>query len=557
MSIAAPTASTPSPTGARWLAGILVAFTLLGSFLYCGALSGPLVSDDYGYLANHPYLASISLEGLADIWNPWGQSRYFAANYAPVHLSATLIERLVFGTWLPGFHLVNVALHALNATLLVRLLAGNGLGRRASLLGGVFFLVHPANVEAVAWISQLKTNGALALALAALLARRSAPWLAAALFALALLTKATTVAVLPCAAALAWAAREERRSWLALAGWSLLFALYCVPELGAHEKTGLFQVAAYDDPLVHLRTIAAIFTRYLAMAATGTGVGAFQDPPPVRDALSAWWLAAWPAAAAIAWRCVASLRARSPEAAYWLFALAGFAPVSQITPFLFPIADRYLYFQLPGLIGGVALASRALLPPRATRAAAVALCALCVAFAGQSQKRARLWQSEEQLNAESIRNYPNGDAARWLRTCDAGRRGDRESVFRLLRETSDGGASRFQDLLTDPCFESLRGDPEFRAFALDAAGRWLETAYRVRAESQSMLLAMARAHRLRGEQRPARERIEDGIALGGPLTPQLRRERHKLVVEAQARRHERISKRAAERATGAGAPGPD
>ena len=46
----------------------------------------------------------------------------------------------------------------------------------AALLGGVFFLVHPANVEAVAWVSQLKTVAALTFSLAALLASRSAAY---------------------------------------------------------------------------------------------------------------------------------------------------------------------------------------------------------------------------------------------------------------------------------------------------------------------------------------------------------------------------------------------
>jgi hypothetical protein len=556
MSESATNAPLGPPPGARWFAALAGAFALLGVFVYRGALGGPLVSDDYGYLANHPYLAMISLAGLADIWNPWGQSRYFAANYAPVHLTVTLLERLAFGTWLPGFHLVNVALHALNSALFARLLAGSGISRRAALIGGLGFLVHPANVEAVAWISQLKTNGALALALGALLARRSFPWSAAALFALALLTKATAVAALPCAAAFAWSAREGRAAWLALAGWALLFALYCVPELGAHEKTGLFAVAAYDDPCVHLRTIAAIFARYLAMAATGFGVGAFQDPPPVRDAFSPWWLAAWPAALAIAWRCAASLRARTPEAAYWLFALGGFAPVSQVTPFLFPIADRYLYFQLPGLIGGAALACSGRLPRAAARAAAIGSAALCAYFAVVSQQRAALWRSESLLIDESVRNYPQGDSARWLRTCEAGRRGDREAVFALLRETSDGGASRFQELLTDACFEPLRGDPQFRAFARDAAGRWLETANRVRAESQSMLLAMATAHQVRGEYRRARERLEEGIALGGPITPQLRRELHALIVDSKVRRDQRLERRGESAPPDAPAPNP-
>ncbi len=530
-----------------WFLGVLAAFGLLGLALYRPALGGPLISDDYGYLANHPYLAAVTREGLIDIWNPWGQARLFAANYAPVHLSAHLVERVVFGTWLPGFHVVNVALHALNAALLLRLLVGAGLSRRASVLGGLFFLVHPANVEAVAWISQLKTNGALALALCALLARRRRPGLALLLFALALLTKATAVAALPMAAAAAWAGREGRHAWLGVGLWTACFALYCVPELSAHEKTGFFAVAAYENPWVQLRTIAAIGARYLAMAASSWGVGAFQDPPPVLDPFDPWWLAAWPAAALLAWRTAQSLRARSPEAGFWLGAAAGFAPVSQLTPFLFPIADRYLYFILPGLIGGSALVLRGRLGARAERAAAVALLALCALFAVSSHARARLWQNESLLLDESVRRYPEGDSARWLRTCEAGRRGDLAGVVALLRATSDGGASRFRELLIDGCFSPLRSDPEFQAFVHDAAGRWLETAYQMGVKSQSMLWVMADAHRLRGERRNARDLYVEAIALGGPLTPRLRQDLAALRGELrEIRERRRAARREAE-----------
>ena len=48
---------------------------------------------------------------------------------------------------------------------------------------------------------------------------------------------------------------------------------------------------------------------------------------------------------------------RREEGAWWLCAAVGFAPVSQFFPFEFPIGDRYLYFILPGLFGGVTLAA--------------------------------------------------------------------------------------------------------------------------------------------------------------------------------------------------------
>ena len=93
--------------------------------------------------------------------------------------------------------------------------------------------MHPANVEAVAWISQLKTSGALALCLLALLALEKRPAVATLCFVSALLVKASAGFVLPMAAALIWIRRGRMTCWCWLSAWALLFALFAVPQLSA------------------------------------------------------------------------------------------------------------------------------------------------------------------------------------------------------------------------------------------------------------------------------------------------------------------------------------
>ena len=55
------------------------------------------------------------------------------------------------------------------------------------LLGGAFFTLHPANVQVVVWISQLKSTAGLAFALGALLALPRRPVLATTVARLALM----------------------------------------------------------------------------------------------------------------------------------------------------------------------------------------------------------------------------------------------------------------------------------------------------------------------------------------------------------------------------------
>jgi hypothetical protein len=190
--------------GPRGVALLAPLFALLSLALYAPALNGPFVSDDLHYVATNPYVHDPSPANLAAILDPLSPASVMVVNYAPVQMLGHALEWQVFGERTTGYHVVNVLLHALAAALLVRLFARAGLAPAAAVLGGLLFLVHPANVEAVAWVSQLKSPASLALSIAALLAHPRRPALAAALSALALLAKPTAAFALPVAALLDW-----------------------------------------------------------------------------------------------------------------------------------------------------------------------------------------------------------------------------------------------------------------------------------------------------------------------------------------------------------------
>jgi len=286
------------------------------------------------------------------ILDPWARRSSTRPNYAPVHLLLTAVELHIFADAPQGYHLVNVAIHALCALLLSAWLRRARLGFHAALAGGLFFLVHPANVEAVAWMSQLKTNASLAFSLGAILCWTRAPLAAALLFAASLFTKATGLFALPTVAALAWCEREplsRAGGWLAL--WLAIAVLFAIPEFASFAHLGAVEVEAYEDPLVHLRSVAAVGARYLVMAVTGYGVSAFQEPEPAMSWLDPWWIASlplfacWPHAGFAPWRAATSR------------ACSGWRQPPRSRPcrrssVLNPVADRYLYGILPGLIGG-------------------------------------------------------------------------------------------------------------------------------------------------------------------------------------------------------------
>jgi hypothetical protein len=529
-----PLPSVERGLAARELALLAGLFALLALGVYAPSLRGPFLSDDLHYVATNPYVHELSAEHVLAILDPRSPATVFVVNYAPVHLLLHALTWQVVGEQTTAYHVINVLLHALGSALLAAVFACAGLPRAVALGAALLFLLHPANVEAVAWISQAKTPSAFALSMAALLAHPRRPLLGTLLFGLALLAKPTAAFALPVAALLDWtrprAEGEQGRAGVRLrwlAGWALLLTGYAFAEFATHERSGAAEPID-ADALVRLRSSAAIFARYLWMSATSLGVSTFHEPAPVRSWGDPLWLAGAAAGIAIAARSAVALRRCSPELAFWAWAGASFFPISQLFPFLYPMADRYLYFILPGLVGGALFALRDLAPaprpawlPRAAGAAALALAAL---FGARSFERARIWSSPALVLVDSARNYPNGRTANLVAARRAAQAGDRETAIAALRRAWELGFNRFEQLQSDPALAPLRGDPRFEALVREIASSWVVRLSAAPEPTQMELRALALAHLARGDRGEAIATLERALARGGPLDERLRNE---------------------------------
>jgi hypothetical protein len=515
---------------------LLLFAAYLGALLavYARALEGPFVSDDIHYVAANPYVHGLSLENFLVILQPWGPATIAVVNYSPVQLLLHAAVWELFGAELFWHHALSLGFHAAASVLLLPLLLRSRLPLPAALLGSLLFLLHPANVEAVAWISQLKSTAGLALGFGAVVAHPRRPLLALTLFALALLTKANAAVVLTLAFWLEWCRSGSLRPrWLA--AWLIVFAGFAWIELVAHQRSGAAEATLHQTPWVLLRTMAALAARYLAMASTSLGLSAFHEPEPARSLLDPWWLASLPLLAGLGWRTVHVARARREEAGWWIFALASFAPVSQIFPFLYPLADRYLYFILPGLLAGTlcALHDLAQRLPEARRRVAgrVALgvgLALCAIFAVRSAERAALWRSPFLLLADAARNYPDGVSANLSRARTAAQQGDAEATSQALRAALGRGFNRFEQLSLDPVYDPVRDTAPFRAVVRDMAAAWIDAGKAWEEPTQGELRKLASAHAVRGERERAVLLLHRGLEVGGPFDAAIREDLRQL-----------------------------
>ncbi len=126
---------------------------------------GFVAYDDEVYLSANPHVA----QGLDWEEIRWVFTHDHAANYHPLTWLAHMLDVELFGLEPGPHHLVNVALHALNALLVLLLVRALLASTWAAALAAALFALHPLRVESVAWASERKDVLCAAFYLAALL----------------------------------------------------------------------------------------------------------------------------------------------------------------------------------------------------------------------------------------------------------------------------------------------------------------------------------------------------------------------------------------------------
>ncbi len=538
------TRSAPPSLGT--LAAVLAVFTAAALFVYGPSLGGPFFSDDIQYILGNPFIQGLSPGHLAALLDPGGDAAVFTWNYAPVHLLAHALEWSAFGADPVGYRVVNILLHALVSTLLVAFLAASGLGRLLAVALGAVFLLHPANVEAVAWIFQLKTILALGLSVGALLAFRSRPGLALALFTLALLSKVAAVYALP--VAICWRivapAPEGRRgrdaAWLG--AWAAVTVLCLVAEFPHFQNAQIGRESSYAGAGEQLRSIFAIAGRYLVMVTTTRGLSAFHEPLPATSWLDPRWLFGAAAVALLSVRACLVLWRRQVEAIYWAWAGVSFAAVSQIFGFLYPMGDRYLYLILPGLLGAAGFVGtgafarvRARLGGAGARsgsspilrvAGLVLAAGVALLLGARSLDRAALWGDASGLAVirDAAAHYPEGRSAAYLSARRAALRGDLDTAAVQLERLAALGHDQFGSFFQDPVFAPLFGRADFEAALAHMADNWIRSAEGKPRLLQADLRALAQAYVVSGDLDAAIRTYQRALDEGGPFDEEIRGE---------------------------------
>ena len=126
----------------------VTALLVLTALAYVPAARCGYIWDDEQYVVDNTTLRSLA--GLKQIWlDPKATPQY----YPMVHTTYWL-EYHIWQLDPAGYHVVNIALHAIAAILLWRILVF--LNIPAAALAAAIFAIHPVHVESVAWITERK-----------------------------------------------------------------------------------------------------------------------------------------------------------------------------------------------------------------------------------------------------------------------------------------------------------------------------------------------------------------------------------------------------------------
>jgi len=369
--------------------------------------------DDKIYVVTNPWIRAFTWENLKAIF-----TRPYFQNFLPLHLLSYMLDHAIWGMNAGGYHLSSVLIHAVNSVLcllVVRRLSGDAV---VGLVAALLFAVHPAHVEAVAWVSirkDLLSTTFLLLSLWSYLeARRGnrlrlVPYLGScAWFLLGMLSK-VSVAPLPAFLLVldrmpeGKAGRGKTVPWLRALGSKIPYALLAAPLMLLNSRAQVTAQAAYaHEPIRYLAVKGHAVWNYLALLFGREGNPDY-DLPGIAPSFAATTvqlagLLVLPVLAVLLYRWK---RRQEFLGVVWVF-------LTLLPALLFPLvtymADRYLYAPSIGFCWAIAATladagawRRKPLPaPRALAVGVVALW-LLVGFTLRTLSYSKVWKDSDSL----------------------------------------------------------------------------------------------------------------------------------------------------------------
>ena len=134
---------------------VFLILSMIGIAIYANSFQNDFVWDDEYLITNNTHVQSPSMDNALQFFKDnLGKHGQDENNfYRPLQELSYMINYAVWGLNPPGFHLTNLVLHLLAAFLLFLVIVELSGNRIAALAASSIYLVHPLNIEAVAYIA--------------------------------------------------------------------------------------------------------------------------------------------------------------------------------------------------------------------------------------------------------------------------------------------------------------------------------------------------------------------------------------------------------------------
>ena len=400
----------------------------LAGLIYFNSLSNGFVFDDRHYISQN-YLIKV-LDGQA-LWELF--SSFYVWDYIPVTLFSLSVDYWAYGLNPTGYHFSNTLFHFINSILVYQLVLRITQSGRGAFWASLIFLVHPLQVESVAWISERKNLlSFLFFALSFLSYLRGRSRLLSLLFFLLACLAKTSVVILPLLLVLhdiSFTNKNIKNIFMEKIPYFLISLGIAVLALLSHANGNTIRDHPDMNPMNTVFSMVAVFKEYIIKIMFPINLNIWYPDQVYKSLMEPQVLIAILVIAVYVWlicRSYASQRVVFFGLVWFVIALL---PVSHIIPFPQMMADRFLYVPILGLM----IAVTAMIPAL-NRNACVLVFSVILIFSLLSITRNRVYQDDLHLWQDSVeKNATNTRSVMFLGLSHWGQ-GDRDQALKILQQ---------------------------------------------------------------------------------------------------------------------------
>lgn len=380
--------------------------------------------DDLPYITNNSAIREISVQNLKAVF-----SQSFAGNYAPVQFVSYMIDYAIWENNPFGYFFANIFYHYISGVLLYFLLLRAGCWKWGALFGTAIFLVHPVQVESVAWASQRKNLLAMIFFLSSFhgyISYRERVgndrlyfyvWSLFA-FCLSLLSKPITVIfplMLMMYDHLILSLRGSIYTHKDKIPYFIAAAIIAVFTTYNADSSGRVEYPANAMIVLPLSMLPVLLRYFQLLMCPIPSLQSFMYFPSLRNEIDPIVILSLIVAVALLLLGHYLYKKNQPCMFWYSLFFLGLIPVSQIVPLVTMMNDRYMYFPMLGVAGIVAHLTGSIREKPGMefwwKFILTILVSIVICLSALSYARGKVWRNSISLFSDAVAKYPDNAKA--------------------------------------------------------------------------------------------------------------------------------------------------